>query len=272
MSSSNVTTTDQYRVSLVKRDKPAGALAHPGNTELLYIVEGAGAVVTGGTLVPAANGKPASIANGVTQKVVKGDVVIVPAGSAHWFSVVDSPITYLEVRWVAPASLTLRQTARSGRIAGCPSQTSGPSSPKPSRVSATRRPSRSSAPDRVERFTYRQLHDMASAWASWLAQQGIAAGRSLRHPRAQRRALVRGLSRHPEARRRRRSARHELFGRAGRDHRPRFRREAAVRQREIQADGARQRRADLSTCTLNQVNRPWNPLNRLNPLNRQRQR
>lgn len=102
MSSSNVTTTDQYRVSLVKREKPAGALAHPGNTELLYIVEGSGAVVTGGTLVPAANGKPASIANGVTQKIVKGDVVIVPAGSAHWFSVVDAPITYLEVRWLAP--------------------------------------------------------------------------------------------------------------------------------------------------------------------------
>ena len=102
LSSSSVATTDQYRVSLVKREKPAGALAHPGNTELLYIVEGAGAVVTGGTLVPAANGRPASIANGVTQKVVKGDVVIVPAGSAHWFSVVDSPITYLEVRWLAP--------------------------------------------------------------------------------------------------------------------------------------------------------------------------
>ena len=102
MSSSNVTTTDQYRVSLVKREKPAGALAHPGNTELLYIVEGSGAVVTGGTLVPAADGKPASITNGVTQKVVKGDVVIVPAGSPHWFSAVDTPITYLEVRWLAP--------------------------------------------------------------------------------------------------------------------------------------------------------------------------
>jgi len=102
MSSSNVATTDQYRVSLVTRAKPAGALAHPGNTELLYIVEGAGEVVTGGTLVPAENGKPASIANGLTQKIVKGDVVIVPAGSAHWFSVVDSPITYLEVRWLAP--------------------------------------------------------------------------------------------------------------------------------------------------------------------------
>ena len=32
------------------------------------------------------------------------------------------------------------------------------------------------AGDRVERYTYRQLHDMASAWSSWLAQQGIRAG------------------------------------------------------------------------------------------------
>jgi len=30
--------------------------------------------------------------------------------------------------------------------------------------------------DRVDRFTYRQLHDMAAAWAAWLASQGIAAG------------------------------------------------------------------------------------------------
>lgn len=101
-SSSSVTTNDQYRVSLVHRDKAAGALTHPGNTELFYIVEGSGSVVTGGTIVPAANGKPASIANGVTQRVGVGDVVIVPAGAAHWFSVVDMPITYLEVRWVAP--------------------------------------------------------------------------------------------------------------------------------------------------------------------------
>lgn len=102
MSSSNVTTTDQYRVSLVKRDKAAGALAHPGNTELLYIVEGAGKMVTGGTLVAAANGRPASIVDGVEKPFAKGDVFIVPAGSPHWFAAVDAPVTYLEVRWLAP--------------------------------------------------------------------------------------------------------------------------------------------------------------------------
>lgn len=102
MSSSPVTSNTQYRVAVVHRDKAAGALAHPGNTELLYITEGSGTVVTGGTIVPAAGGKPASIADGVTERVSKGDVIIVPAGSPHWFSVVDVPITYLEVRWLAP--------------------------------------------------------------------------------------------------------------------------------------------------------------------------
>lgn len=31
-------------------------------------------------------------------------------------------------------------------------------------------------PDRVDSFTYRRLHDMASAWATWLAGRGVAAG------------------------------------------------------------------------------------------------
>lgn len=102
MLSSNVTLNDQYRVSLIKRAKAAGALAHPGNTELLYIVEGAGTMVTGGKLIAAANGKPASIADGVSKTFVKGDVFIVPPGSPHWFASIEQPVTYLEVRWLAP--------------------------------------------------------------------------------------------------------------------------------------------------------------------------
>jgi mannose-6-phosphate isomerase-like protein (cupin superfamily) len=100
MLSSSVTSNNQYRVAVIRRDKPAGALAHPGNTELLYITEGSGTMVTGGTLVRAAAGKPASIVNGVSQKFTKGDVIIVPVGSPHWFAAIETPVTYLEVRWV----------------------------------------------------------------------------------------------------------------------------------------------------------------------------
>jgi hypothetical protein len=34
--------------------------------------------------------------------IKKGDVIIVPAGSAHWYKEVTTPITYLEVRFVPP--------------------------------------------------------------------------------------------------------------------------------------------------------------------------
>lgn len=104
-SSSAIANTDQYRVNIVHREKAAGALAHAGNTELHYIIEGSGTVVTGGTIVRPAGGgaAAATIQNGETRQLKKGDVIIVPAGSPHWYSRVDTPITYLEVRFVAPA-------------------------------------------------------------------------------------------------------------------------------------------------------------------------
>ena len=104
MVSSAVANTDQYRVNIVHRQKPAGAIAHPGNTELHYIIEGAGTVVTGGKIVRAAGAAPgtATIDGGETRKVSKGDVIIVPEGSPHWYSQVDGKLTYLEVRFVAP--------------------------------------------------------------------------------------------------------------------------------------------------------------------------
>ena len=104
MATSNIATTDQYSVNIVHRPKANGAIAHPGNTELHYIIEGSGTVVTGGKIVrkPGAPASSATIEGGESHKVTKGDVVIVPAGSAHMYSEVNGEITYLEVRFVAP--------------------------------------------------------------------------------------------------------------------------------------------------------------------------
>jgi mannose-6-phosphate isomerase-like protein (cupin superfamily) len=101
MATSAIANTDQYRVNIVHRPKPNGAIAHPGNTELHYIIEGTGTVVTGGTVVRHA-GAAATIDGGERHRVGKGDVVIVPAGSAHMYSEVNGEITYLEVRFLAP--------------------------------------------------------------------------------------------------------------------------------------------------------------------------
>jgi mannose-6-phosphate isomerase-like protein (cupin superfamily) len=104
MTTSAVSNTDQYRVNIVHRSKPAGAIAHAGNTELHYIIEGSGTVVTGGTIVRPTgdNAAMATIENGVTRHVTKGDVIIVPENSAHWYKDIEGQITYLEVRWLAP--------------------------------------------------------------------------------------------------------------------------------------------------------------------------
>ena len=199
-----------------------------------------------------ADGKPASIANGVTQKIAKGDVIIVPAGSPHWFSVVEGRLRIWKCGWLA-AEVAQLESSRWHR------PISGPSSPGRSRVSATGRPSRSSAP----------IASIASPTGSCTTWRGVGvvAGRagdrrrrSVRDPRRQRRALVRGLSRHPEARRRRRAARHQLFGRASRDDRPRLGREAAVRQRQVRARTPRDAGIPLTNLHVDVARRtPANP-------------
>ena len=101
MTTSPVSITDQYRINIVHRSNAAAALAHPGNTELHYIVDGSGTIVTGGTI--RGQGAAATIDGGETRRVAKGDVVVIPANSAHWYSAVEGSITYLEVRWLVPA-------------------------------------------------------------------------------------------------------------------------------------------------------------------------
>ena len=94
-----------YRINIVHRGKPGVAMAHATGpakgTEVHYIIEGAATVVTGGTLVrPAADSKAApSIENGVARHVAKGDVLVIPAGTPHWYKDVEGSVTYLEVRF-----------------------------------------------------------------------------------------------------------------------------------------------------------------------------
>jgi mannose-6-phosphate isomerase-like protein (cupin superfamily) len=85
--------------------EPQYAIVHPSSTEIYYIVEGAGTLVTGGMLemplAPSADPdvvRSKAIKDGVTRKVAKGDVIVVPPGTPHWFSAIDTTITYLESR------------------------------------------------------------------------------------------------------------------------------------------------------------------------------
>jgi quercetin dioxygenase-like cupin family protein len=52
---------------------------------------------------PGSNGS--SIHNGATHQLKAGDVIVIPAGTGHWFTKIDDHITYLMIR-VDPDKVT----------------------------------------------------------------------------------------------------------------------------------------------------------------------
>ena len=106
MHTAPVKLADHYRINIVRRASGQGAIAHPEGTEVHHIIEGAATFVTGGTIArPAsADGRAgtATIEGGVSRRVAKGDVILVPAGTPHWYKDLEGSITYLEVRFDLP--------------------------------------------------------------------------------------------------------------------------------------------------------------------------
>jgi len=100
MQTAVVSNTDQYRINVIHRTQGAAPLTHAGNTELHHIIEGSATVVTGGKVVRDSSG--AKVEGGVSRRVAKGDVILVPADTPHWYKEVESSVTYLEVRFVVP--------------------------------------------------------------------------------------------------------------------------------------------------------------------------
>jgi len=96
-----------YRVGIfgVFRPKALGgeAILHETKTTEIYqILSGSGTLVTGGT-IPDSHHQGNSvrgprIEGGVSRKVAKGDVIIIPGYLPHWFSSLDSDLTYLITR------------------------------------------------------------------------------------------------------------------------------------------------------------------------------
>ena len=84
---------------------PQYAIIHPRTMEIYQIVEGTATLVTGGTLKqPLTDNGPdiyrsMAIEGGKSQKVAKGDVVVTPPGTPHWFSDIDGVITYFEASY-----------------------------------------------------------------------------------------------------------------------------------------------------------------------------
>ncbi len=104
-----VEVTGDYRVGVYgvfrPKDFPGGANLHQVNTtEIYYMVEGVATLVTGGTLTdstPAPSGtsiRGSGIEGGVARRITKGDVVIIPGHTPHWWRELETDIEYLIFR------------------------------------------------------------------------------------------------------------------------------------------------------------------------------
>jgi mannose-6-phosphate isomerase-like protein (cupin superfamily) len=103
MMAANVKSGDHYMINVVRRTKPQGAIAHDVGTEIHSVIDGTATLVTGGTIVrPSTNPDDRGngrIKDGQTRRVAKGDVVMVPPQTPHWYQTIDGVVTYLEIRF-----------------------------------------------------------------------------------------------------------------------------------------------------------------------------
>jgi uncharacterized protein GlcG (DUF336 family)/mannose-6-phosphate isomerase-like protein (cupin superfamily) len=92
-----------YMVHASHRDGPGMAEVHTLDADIIHVLEGSAMFVTGGTVENAQPTAPneirgTAIRNGDERRISKGDVLIVPAGTPHWFKEVPGTLNYYVVK------------------------------------------------------------------------------------------------------------------------------------------------------------------------------
>ena len=103
-----LSTGADYRVSINTRTGPGQCEVHEKETDTFYVLSGRATFVTGGKGIDLKPSRPgqllgAGIEGGETHHLVKGDVIVIPAGVPHWFKEVpESPFVYHLVKIIQP--------------------------------------------------------------------------------------------------------------------------------------------------------------------------
>jgi mannose-6-phosphate isomerase-like protein (cupin superfamily) len=113
-----------------KLDKPSpdSVAEHDQVSEVYHVISGSATIVLGPDIVnrqrrpatqrtvvefngPGNNGS--DIRNGVAHQIKAGDVLVIPAGTGHWFTKIDDHINYLMIRYDPDKVTPLRSEAQS---------------------------------------------------------------------------------------------------------------------------------------------------------------
>jgi mannose-6-phosphate isomerase-like protein (cupin superfamily) len=96
-----------YNANLEYRASVGPAAVHETEAELFYVIEGSATMTTGGKLVnekrtDAANLTGTAIEGGTTRAVSKGDFIIVPEKTPHWFNAITGTIVLMSLHVPRP--------------------------------------------------------------------------------------------------------------------------------------------------------------------------
>lgn len=94
---------NNYMIHTSRRVAAGMAEVHTQDTDLIHVLEGSATFVTGGRVVGPRNTaadeiRGSRIEGGETRVLAPGDVIIVPAGTPHWFQAVRGPVLYYTVK------------------------------------------------------------------------------------------------------------------------------------------------------------------------------
>ena len=89
-----------YRANLEYRTGVGPGAVHEREAELMYVIDGSGTIVIGGKLVEekrtnAENLTGTSIEGGTSRTFAKGDFLIVPENTPHWFSAINGTLVLM---------------------------------------------------------------------------------------------------------------------------------------------------------------------------------
>ena len=99
--------TPEYMVQCSNRTGPGVVEIHLKETDVIYVIDGEATFVTDGKPLNVKSDNPeqprgTDIQGGASHHLVKGDVIVVPAGQPHWFKEVPKSVSYYVIKVLKP--------------------------------------------------------------------------------------------------------------------------------------------------------------------------
>jgi quercetin dioxygenase-like cupin family protein len=103
----SLVTAPNLSITVANRTAPGMVEVHDKETDTFYVLAGAATIVTGGKMIGGSVTGPGQhrgtdIEGGQARQLAAGDVMVIPAGVAHWFKEVPKSIDYYVVKVIAP--------------------------------------------------------------------------------------------------------------------------------------------------------------------------